>query len=338
MKGYPSAGFPGNGGDASGGVRGKVVRVRVDCLLPADSPRLIGEDPNHVRLLAESDAALPPILVHRQTMRVIDGMHRLRAAVLKDQEMVDVRFFDGSSDEAFVAAVAANRAHGLPLTLADREAAAERIIRSQPYRSDRLVAVIAGLAAGTVGDIRRCLGQDGEHTHARVGRDGRVRPLDGAHGRRLASEVIASRPEASLREIAGAAGISLATARDVRERLRRGDDPLPPKLRQGQQPQQKPVELVRSGGERGGAQIAAGEDRAAMLQSLAKDPSLRFTESGRSLLRWLFTHARGPAGWENVVDAIPPHSTYVVAEVAQACAEEWSTFASKLHQRLLNTA
>jgi hypothetical protein len=34
----------------------------------------------HALLLAESEAALPPIIVHRLTVRVVDGMHRLRAA------------------------------------------------------------------------------------------------------------------------------------------------------------------------------------------------------------------------------------------------------------------
>jgi hypothetical protein len=59
-----------------------VVAVPVLSLRPADSPRLNGEDKAHIARLAEMDTPLPPILVDRRTMRVIDGMHRLMAASL----------------------------------------------------------------------------------------------------------------------------------------------------------------------------------------------------------------------------------------------------------------
>jgi hypothetical protein len=35
---------------------------------------------------------LPPILVHRATNRIIDGMHRLEAAKLRGDETISVRF------------------------------------------------------------------------------------------------------------------------------------------------------------------------------------------------------------------------------------------------------
>lgn len=317
----------------------------VDSLLPADSPRLDGEDSHHVRLLAESDTALPPILVHRQSMRVIDGMHRLRAAKMRGQRAIPAIFFDGDDNDAFVIAVAANRAHGLPLTLADRSAAAARIIEAQPHRSDRSIAAITGLAARTIGEIRRRTGGDAWQPQARVGQDGRVRPLNAAEGRRAASAVIDRRPEASLREIARLAGISLATARDVRERLRRGEDPLPPKQRENPLGKQRDeleqqatvVRLHRNGNGRSNAHTAAGSDRTEMLRNLRSDPSLRFNESGRNLLRWLHIHAKGPADWEDVVDDIPSHCAYVLVDLARACAEEWSAFASNLQQRFISS-
>ncbi|WP_406302562.1 hypothetical protein OHA61_08775 [Streptomyces sp. NBC_00885] len=46
-------------------------------------PRSRGKDVGQVARLAELDAPLPPILVGRRTMRVIDGTHRLMAATLK---------------------------------------------------------------------------------------------------------------------------------------------------------------------------------------------------------------------------------------------------------------
>ncbi|WP_214415751.1 ParB/RepB/Spo0J family partition protein [Sphaerisporangium fuscum] len=117
--------------------------VAVSDLLPADSPRLEGENPDHVRLLAESEEEFPPIVVHRPTMRVVDGMHRLRAAVLRGAERVRVLFIDGVDEaDLFVLAVEANIAHGLPLTLADRRAAAARIVASKPQFSDRAIAAV----------------------------------------------------------------------------------------------------------------------------------------------------------------------------------------------------
>jgi len=65
-------------------------------LLAADSPRLAGEDAEHIWILAASEASLPPILVHHPSMRVIDGMHRLRAAVLRGDEQIAVDYFHGS--------------------------------------------------------------------------------------------------------------------------------------------------------------------------------------------------------------------------------------------------
>ena len=204
-----------------------VFTLPISSLRAGDSPRLGGEDTQHIRLLAESEAPLPPIVVHRATMRIIDGMHRLRVAHLRGRRTIDVVFFDGTEDEAFVMAVQANMAHGLPLCRADREAAAARLLTRDPRRSDRWIASIAGLSAGTVAAIRRRSGRGGEPDAARIGQDGRVRPLNSAAGRQLARDAILQNPGASLREIATAAGISPTTVRDVRERLRRGEDPVP---------------------------------------------------------------------------------------------------------------
>jgi hypothetical protein len=70
-----------------------VMTVAIGSLRGADSPRLSGESLRHTRLLAHSDALLPPIIVHRETMRVIDGMHRVRAALLRGEQEIQVRFY-----------------------------------------------------------------------------------------------------------------------------------------------------------------------------------------------------------------------------------------------------
>ncbi len=62
-------------------VRAPAVMVAVNSLRMAYSLRLNGESGEHVQVLAGSLGCLPPILVHRPSLQIIDGMHRLRAAV-----------------------------------------------------------------------------------------------------------------------------------------------------------------------------------------------------------------------------------------------------------------
>ncbi|MBF9131539.1 ParB N-terminal domain-containing protein [Plantactinospora sp. S1510] len=288
----------------------------VDALRPADSPRRAGEDMNHVEMLASIEDHLPPIVVHRDSMRVIDGMHRLRAAKLRGDDMIEVSFFDGTEQEAFVLAVTANTTHGLPLTLGDRTLATERILASQPTWSDRAIAMTVGLGARTVGNIRRRMQDEAavERVSARTGRDGRVRPLDNNVGRLRASALIKQRPEASLREIAREVGVSPSTVRDVRQRLERGEDPLPQMRRR----REKPVDR---------------EAVSLMLQGLQNDPSLRFTESGRTVLRWIHSRAIRAEEWSAVEHKVPAHCAYILASVARSCADEWLQIADELEQR-----
>lgn len=119
----------------------------LDALLPPDSPRVAGLDEQYALALAGLDARLPPILVQRSTMRVVDGAHRLRAARLRRDRTIEVEFFDGTDRESFVRAVEANLRHGLPLTLPDRRAAAGRIVRAFPEWSDRAVAAAVRLSS-----------------------------------------------------------------------------------------------------------------------------------------------------------------------------------------------
>lgn len=309
----------------------RVVHViSIAALRPADSPRLVGENEEHIRLLAESDRALPPILVHQASMRVIDGMHRLAAARLRGQQTIDIVYFDGSDEDAFVLAVRANVAHGLPLSYSDREAATARIIGSHPEWSDRAIAVATGLAARTVASVRgRIVGLP--LATARVGRDGRVRPLDSADGRRAAGRLIEASPGASLREIARAAGISPATVRDVRERVQRGEDPVPTR---SARTARKLPSATRQQTDQEHSERLSIQERNAILHSLERDPSLRFAASGNRLLRWLVRRVIAEEEWHDVVGTIPPHTRYVLAGLARRCAHEWLEFAQQLERQI----
>ena len=290
--------------------------------LPGYSPRVRGEDATHVRNLADTGDPLPPIVVHRTTMRVVDGMHRLAAARARGDREIAVEYFDGSAQDAFLRAVRANVTHGLPLSRADREAAVKRIIESHAGLSDRAIARVAGLSPPTVAAIRRRSTDKSAQSNSRLGRDGRTRPVNAVEGRLRAARLIAERPEASLREIAREAKVSLGTVQDVRKRMDRGEDLVPAKFlsRQGS--------ASRAGRPAGGA-----ESGLPALYVLRRDPSLRMSEPGRALLQWLGICARDHER-EQIVDAIPEHCLEIVLELANSCAETWTQLRHDLERRV----
>ncbi|PRX96532.1 ParB/RepB/Spo0J family partition protein [Allonocardiopsis opalescens] len=299
----------------------------IDSLVLDGSPRLLGEDVDHTQILAETDARLPAILVHRSTMRVIDGMHRVRAAIMRGDEKISATFFDGDASEAFVRAVEANIAYGLPLSLSDRHAAAKRILDLYPQWSDRSIAAVAGLSARTIRGIRASATEEIPQLHSRVGRDGKTRPLNFADGRRRAAELIARRPEASLREIARNAGISVGTARDVRKRIDEGRDPIPEGVRKGKrEPAHSTISLNRP-------RPRNGVDPAVLLDNLRKDPSVRYSESGRHMVRWLGSRIVQSGSWQEIADSVPSHCIPAVAQIATECATAWLSLAEELQSR-----
>jgi ParB-like chromosome segregation protein Spo0J len=302
---------------------GQIATIPIASLLESDSPRLAGENEDHIRVLAASGSTFPPLLVHKATMRVIDGMHRLRAARLRGEQTIEVEYFAGTDDEAFMAAVQANVTHGLPLTLADRESAALRILRADPRRSDRLIADTTGLAATTIAALRQRAGMPADCASARMGRDGRVRPVDIAEGRLRVQQKIASDPDASVREIARAAGVSVSTVSDVRKRMGRGLDPVPPRRRG--------IGRRAHGSGSGGGQ--AEQDPDDLIRLLKKDPALRYTSSGRQLLHCLEFQVRGPHTVQTMLAALPPHCRYLVARLIHRSCEEWRKLAVALEQR-----
>lgn len=301
---------------------GEVVAVPIDKLRMADSPRIAGEDVSHAHALAETAASLPPIIVHRATMRVIDGMHRLRAARMKGAATIPARFFDGAADAAFVLGVEANIEHGLPLSLADRKAAARRILETFPYWSDRAVAAKTGLAHKTVGALRRRSTGEIPQSATRVGRDGRARPLDVSEQRRRAVELLRENPDASLHEVARTTGISRSTVQDVRARLRAGESAVAPARALS-------AHRVAGCGDRQ-AQVA---DIAAVIRQLRSDPSLRFTESGRALLRWLDAGVSLGLHSDDLADSMPEHCVVLITQVVQQCVDSWQRLATRLEQR-----
>jgi len=291
-----------------------ITWIRISEVEVADSPRLDGTDEEHIRLLAGVSSRLPPILVHRESMRVIDGMHRLTAARMNGAEEIEAKFFHGSDAEAFVLAVRTNTTHGLPLTATDRQAAATRIIASHPELSDRAVAGIVGLSARTVSNLRKRAGDT--LPQRRLGRDGRLRPLSTVEGRRIAGQLFADQPQSSLREVAKQAGISVSTARDVRLKMSadRRDE--------------------HSAAEEGlPGKTDSGADLKSMIESLRRDPSIRYSERGQAVLRWLALRTITAHQYRQVIDDVPSHTTGLLTRIARECAAAWTEFADELDNK-----
>ncbi|MCI0383193.1 transcriptional regulator [Streptomyces sp. CNQ085] len=281
-------------------------------------------------------------------------MHRVAAAILKGAEFVEVRYFDGAEEDVFLRAVTANVSHGLPLSVADRKAAALRIFGTHPDLSDRAVAACVGLDAKTVAAARRRSAGDSPRSNNRVGSDGKTYPLDRTAERIHAARLMTSRPDLPLRAIVKETGLSLGTAHDVRQRLLRGESPVPvgrrqPRGKTSPEPAadeedttvEGTIRLLREQDMPGGDfPVRAGRARLAVetLHKLARDPSLRHTESGRHLLRWLHAHFVVDDSWRQYADAVPPHCSATVAELALQCSGSWKRFADELSGRLTGRA
>ncbi|MFE9581496.1 ParB/RepB/Spo0J family partition protein [Nocardia sp. NPDC006044] len=290
--------------------------VPIASILPGSSPRIDGLSPGHVRLLAETDEPLPPVIVHRPTMRIIDGAHRIQAALASGRKTIAIKYFEGSVEDAFVLAVQANVAHGLPLSIADRKRAAERLLTSHSGWSDRLIGRIAGLSHKTVGKLRRCSAGENSHLNGRLGQDGKVYRLELSEGRDRAADFIANHPGASLREIAKHAGISVTTAKRVRDTSCHSAA--------------VPVGRTAARQSDTAGQAHAVPVQQLILRSLLNDPALKFTDAGKALLRRLAAGAADIRAWEQLAVQAPRHTWGALAQLARANARTWQELADRL--------
>ncbi len=320
------------------GSPGRSVSLPVARLDLSGSPRLGGIEKQHVSALAQLAAStLPPVLVHQRTLRVIDGVHRVHAAILRGEATIAAELIDCDDAEVFIRAVQANSSHGLPLSLEDRRDAGRRILATHPQWSDRMIAKTVGLSPNTVGAIRRRLAGTADASGHRVGLDGRVHRLGQMDTRCAVREALARNPAASVRELARAVGISVGRAHALRHEL------LDERLHEGVLAEGTRAEP--HGGD-GSADASARRRQAAsrrhagggallgsLVRMLAADPALRLNEQGRGLLRMLATQTIDPAQWSNLVDIVPAHRADVVIELAESFSETWSRFADELKRR-----
>ena len=315
-----------------------IVTVSISSLLLDESPRQGGENDEHTRMLAESGKQLPPIVVHVPSMRVIDGIHRVRAAIMRGDKTISAKEYHGTDDDAFALAVRMNIAHGLPLTRADRTAAAARIIRSHPQWSDRMIATTVGLSARTIAKTRHRSTAESTQSTTRLGQDGRVRPIDHTAGRQRVAALLADNPNWSNRAIAGQAGVSSSTVRDVRQRLRAGQHPTPDHQAPTYRRQPPKTDAYPHHGTHHGQAPAGRGDIAAILADLSKDPSLQTNDTTQSLLQCLDRYRIEISSANKIVEMVPLCWASSVAQLAREYVQIWSHIAGRLEQAAAQTA
>lgn len=323
-----------SGGGAPGLTDLPVVWLEIAVIAAADSPRLRGEDLEHVRRLTESEDRLPPILVQRDSMRVIDGMHRLLAARSCGQNKIEARLVDCDPAEAFVLAVRANVKHGLPLPLPDRKAAALRILADFPTWSNQRVGEAVGLSGKTVAALRERPTGAQSGLDIRVGRDGRSRPANPSARRTIVERLIEEHPELSLRSIARKAGVSPETVRKTRASHAHASAGIPKREPALDPPKGMAATAPAVARDGPGAQVTARQTAIRdLLNSLMADPAVRSTEAGRALIRAIAFSAVITEYQDRLMKAVPDHTVAKVVLAAEACSDGWRTFALGLQRR-----
>jgi hypothetical protein len=292
--------------------RQPVEQVDINSLKFDMSPRENAEDQGHLNALIDLFPRLPPIIVHASSMQVIDGVYRVLAARALDMPTIRAVLFHGTEADAFVHAVQCNVAHGKPLSLREREAAASTLLGHGIDWSDRRVAEVCGLSPTTVGRIRNLRGNVRPQS-SRIGRDGRARPVDPVELRQRIAETISAFPAASTREIASRSGASQGTVRDVRERLRDGRS-----VARALEPTHPP----------------AGDNR---TSTVVADMALTASEDGSEFTRWFESHlVRDDTDWMPYIGAVPKSRVYEIADAARRCGESWQRLATSMEAQARN--
>jgi hypothetical protein len=312
-------------GETSGGDSGSTTgAVRLSELQVGEGVRVKALDDEHVSRLMELEGRWGAILVWRERNVVLDGIHRMEAARRLGHSAIAATWFCGTAEEGHVESVQRNTLHGLPLTMCERSRAAERILESHSEWSDRRIAAVCAVSAKTVARIRRTIPQpssaSARSSEERVGRDGKSRSTQPALTRKRVAEELRRRPQASLRTVAAATGVSPETVRSVRLRLTGGTEssPAPPSTAAGAVPRT----TARSDASKGRQQSA----------HLCADPAFSSQETSHSFAAWFDALSIGD-DWRDRLQAVPLSRVYEVTDEARRRAKNWSDFATALETK-----
>jgi hypothetical protein len=285
-----------------------------------------GLDEDHVQRLVETEGSWPAILVWDTEPVVLDGAHRLAAARRLGLAAIPAVRFYGNRQDAYVEAVRRNVAHGLPLTLKERTTAAERVLTASPEWSDRRVALICGLSAKTVARVRREAAGRGDiaRSDIRIGRDGRIRPVESHGVRDRIVSALAEQPNSSLRTIAAQVGASPETVRIVRRDLQAPGPAEAAALVPSPPAPSTPEPLLRI--------LSLVAEPVAERTDWRRDTALSSGPCSEGFLGWFQSNDVGDE-WSAHVDAVPLSRVYEIADEARRRARVWQEFADALEGR-----
>jgi hypothetical protein len=295
------------------------AQIAVSSLSPGHSMRATPICREHVARLIAAVADWPPLLVQRSDLTVIDGLHRLAAALELGLPTVAVLFYDGPPEDAFVEAIRANVAHGLRLTLSERKNAAARLLATRPYWSDRRIGRTCSLAGGTVKHLRTRIDFAAPSVttliQRRLGSDGKLRPTKPAELRRAIGEALLKHPDASSRTIAASTRCSPATVRAVRASLG------------SPRTKSEPVTL-------GATSPNSGPNGARPLKLWQSDSACASELPPRQFAAWFDRTALESSECYLYLANVPLSRVYEVADEATRRARVWADFASALERRV----
>ena len=125
----------------------------------------------------------PPVLVYEidGKLVLVDGHHRIAALERLDKTSVNAIIVVGSLEEAFEAAIRANRCHGVRLTNKDKRVIVIQALNLFGGKRDRLLAAKCGVSDRFVAGIRK-RGANGSQLW-REGLDGKTYRVSGKDGK-----------------------------------------------------------------------------------------------------------------------------------------------------------
>lgn len=309
------------------------VHVELDALEVGPSLRQGGLNDAHVQALAEVPEDWPPILIARRGRWVIDGRHRVAAAQQLHMKRIAAVLFNGDLEEAFVEFVRRNTSHGLPLSLLERQRAGLRLLESHPNWSDRRIGQICALDPKTVAKLRTSSRDTDCPTSGtpqlderRIGRDGRSRPVDRQRVRRELEDAIRTQPDASLRTIAHAVGVSPETVRTVRMQLRSLN------ISEGETDHQDASHSLGADHRSGNCHFDASERSALEPVEWTRDQAFASTEERVQFAEW-FDQQNVNSQCEAYVDSVPLSRVYEIADEARRRSRFWEHFADLVEAR-----
>ena len=305
--------------------RTQTVQVSLNALRIGPSPRRGPVRADHVEALVAARGAWPPILVHRASLVVIDGHHRLAAAGRLGMESTAVTFFDGDEAAADLEAIRRNVSHGLPLTLAERKSAARRVLRRFPSWSDSRIAEVCGLSPKTVGRLRP--GDSNlasRYLERRVGRDGKRRPVSPEAVRERVANLLLTQSRLSLRQVAAEVGASKETVRSVRKQLETGIWAGEPTARSTPRRNEPAPE----------AGLPETEPQAESMVCWSADNACVSTPAGKAFAAWFDAHSVEGLYPTTFAGCVPLSRVYTVIDESRRRSEFWSAYAAELELRV----